>query len=245
MVFSTSLPETGTAAFNPALTDLAVGETVIYRITATLPQATLDDFSITDLLPAGLAPVSAAVVSIGSALSGTTVQPGDPGIVAGQTISFAFGTVVNAGGTDAIGPEDTIVVEVTALVRDIASNVAGALLTNTAATGFVIGGRAGEETDTARSVEVVAPELAVTKTVNHPTGDAGDVFTYTVTIAHAGNSSAPPSTSSSPIRCRRCCNRSRSRRASARQRSTARRCVSPFRSSSSATRRSCSPMSCA
>ena len=61
-VFSTSLPETGNAAFNPAFPDVAVGETVTYRITATLPQATISNFSISDLLPLGLAPVSASVV---------------------------------------------------------------------------------------------------------------------------------------------------------------------------------------
>ena len=73
-------------------------------------------------------------------------------------------------------------------MRDIASNVAGTLLTNTAATGFVIGGRAGQETDT-ELVEVV-PGTRRDEDGELSDGDAGDVFTYTVTIAHAGNSSA-------------------------------------------------------
>ena len=189
-VFSTSLPETGNAAFNPAFPDVAVGETVTYRITATLPQATISNFSISDLLPLGLAPVSASVVSVGSALTGSTLQPGDPGVVAGQTVAFSFGTIVNGGGTEVIGPEDTVVVEVTALVRDIQSNEPGAVLTDTASIGFVIGGRAGTDTATA-SVDVVGPELVVTKAVNHPTGDAGDSFIYTVTISHAATSTGP------------------------------------------------------
>ena len=99
-------------------------------------------------------------------------------------MAFSFGTIVNGGGTEVIGPEDTVVVEVTALVRDIQSNEPGAVLTDTASIGFVIGGRAGTDTATA-SVDVVGPELVVTKAVNHPTGDAGDSFIYTVTISHA------------------------------------------------------------
>ena len=59
-IVATSLSETGTDAFDPALTDLAVGETVTYRLTATLSEGT-QTLVITDTLPAGLGLVSAAV----------------------------------------------------------------------------------------------------------------------------------------------------------------------------------------
>ncbi|HEX2891099.1 isopeptide-forming domain-containing fimbrial protein [Vineibacter terrae] len=189
-VVATSIVQTGTAAFDPSRPDVNIGEEIVYRITATLPQATLNGFTISDLLPAGLVPLGASVVSIGSALSGTTVQPGDPGVIAGQNISFDFGTVVNAGGSPAIGAEDTIVVEVRARVADVGSNFAGATLVNPATMGFAIGGRAGT-TNASAAVDVVEPALSVTKAVDHTTGDAGDAFVYTVTIAHTAGSTGP------------------------------------------------------
>ncbi len=189
-VVATSIVQTGAAAFDPSRPDVNIGEEIVYRVTATLPQATLNNFTISDILPAGLVPLGASVVSIGSALSGSSLQPGDPGVVAGQSISFDFGTVVNAGGTVAIGAEDTIVVEVRARVADVGSNIAGATLVNPATTGFVIGGRAGTA-DASAAVDVVEPALSVTKAVDHTTGDAGDTFTYTVTIAHTAGSTGP------------------------------------------------------
>ena len=39
-------------------------------------------------------------------------------------------------------------------------------------------------------VVVVAPELTIAKTVGGLTGDAGDSFTYTVTVDHAAGSTA-------------------------------------------------------
>lgn len=188
-IIDTDIPQTGSAAFDPALTDLAIGETVTYRIVATLPQTTVNGFAINDLLPAGLEALSATVVSIGSALSGSLLQPGDAGTISGQSISFVFGTIVN-GGSAAIGAEDTIVIEVVARVRDVAGNTAGTALVNATDAVFTIGGRSGEQSASA-TAEVVEPQLVVTKQADHPTGDAGDVFTYTVTIAHSAASSGP------------------------------------------------------
>jgi EAL domain-containing protein (putative c-di-GMP-specific phosphodiesterase class I) len=105
-VVATSLPETGSNFFDPALPDLAAGETVTYRLTATLSEGT-QRLVITDRLPAGLVAEQARLVSVA------------PGIVAGApaialapgTVTFDFGTVVNRGDNAA---GDTVVVEVTA-----------------------------------------------------------------------------------------------------------------------------------
>ncbi|WP_131857226.1 DUF11 domain-containing protein [Bosea sp. BK604] len=188
-VAATDIPQTGNAAFNPALPDLAIGETVTYRIVATLPQTTVNGFAINDLLPAGLEALSASVISVGSALGGSLLQPGDAGTINGQGISFVFGTIVN-GGSAAIGAEDMIVVEVVARVRDIAGNAAGSVLVNASDAVFTIGGRSGEQSAFA-ATDIVEPQLVVIKQADHPTGDAGDPFTYTVTIAHAPASSGP------------------------------------------------------
>jgi fimbrial isopeptide formation D2 family protein/uncharacterized repeat protein (TIGR01451 family) len=183
-IVATGNPDTGTSQFDPTVPDLAVGETLTYRLTITLPQGTTQNLNLADLLPPSLTPLSAQVISIGGGLTA-----GAPVItISGQTVSIAFGDVVN-GSAAAVDANDRIVIEVNAVVADVAGVVAGAQLVNAADTTFTIGGRDGELT-AAAPAELVEPELAITKQVDHTTGDAGDVFTYTVTIQHAAGSTS-------------------------------------------------------
>ena len=183
-IVATSNPDTGSGAFDPTIPDLAVGETLTYRLTITLPQGTTEQLVLSDLLPDAIAPLAARVVSAGSGLTA-----GAPAItISGQAVTLAFGTVVNASPA-AIGIEDTIVVEVDARVIDLAGIDAGAPLVNAAQANFTIGGREGR-LDVTALAELVEPELDIAKQVDRTTGDAGDVFAYTVTIAHAADSTA-------------------------------------------------------
>lgn len=184
-IVATSNPDTGSGAFDPAIPDLAVGETVTYRLTITLPQGTTENLVLSDLLPAALLPLDARVVTVGAGLTA-----GTPTIaINGQAVTLSFGTVTN-GSTAAIGVEDTIVVEVDARVVDLAGLAAGDPLVNAAQAAFTIGGRPGT-LDVTAPAELVEPELDIAKSVDRTTGDAGDLFTYTVTVAHAAGSTAP------------------------------------------------------
>ncbi len=183
-IVATSNPDTGSGEFDPAIPDLAVGETLTYRLTITLPQGVTDNLVLSDLLPAALLPLDARVVTVGSGLTAGTPVIG----INGQAVTLTFGTVVN-GSSATIGAEDTIVVEVDARVVDLAGLGAGAPLVNAAQAAFTIGGRPGT-LDVTAPAELVEPELDIAKSVDRTTGDAGDVFTYTVTISHAADSTA-------------------------------------------------------
>src|SRR5262249_47042427 len=60
-VVASSNPETGSAEFDPALTDLTVGETVTYRVTFTLNEGNFPFLTLTDSLPTGPAGVMSLV----------------------------------------------------------------------------------------------------------------------------------------------------------------------------------------
>ncbi|MBR0649618.1 isopeptide-forming domain-containing fimbrial protein [Roseomonas terrae] len=183
-IVATSNPDTGTGQFNPVLPDLAIGETLTYRLTITLPQGTTENLVLADLLPASLQPLAARLVSVGSGLTA-----GAPLItINGQSIALAFGTVVNGSG-DTVGAEDQITIEIDAQVIDASGISAGDTIINDGGATFTIGGRDGTLQVTAPA-ELVEPVLDIVKQVDVTSGDAGDLFTYTVTITHDATSTA-------------------------------------------------------
>ena len=90
-IIATSLPETGTPGARPCRP--RVGETITYRLAATLSEGT-QTLVIRDSLPAGLEVLSASLVTRRRAAS----RRARPTItIAGQDVTFDFGTVVNTG----------------------------------------------------------------------------------------------------------------------------------------------------
>jgi fimbrial isopeptide formation D2 family protein/uncharacterized repeat protein (TIGR01451 family) len=172
-IVDSSLPET-------TGTDVAVGERITYELTAVLPEGAIDGLIIADLLPAGLRPLSATVVAVGGGITGGALAPGAGGTITGQAVSFAFGDVVNVSGP-AIDDADRIVVRIEAFVVDDPGSVSGTVLTNDGSLTFEINREPGRE-EAVVPVTVVEPMVEITKSVDLPSGDAGDVFTYTVTI---------------------------------------------------------------
>ena len=188
-IVATSLPQTGSSQFNRALPDLAIGETVTYRITATLSEGT-QHLIITDQLPTGLVPLTAHLVDTGAGITGAppTIS------IAGQSVKFDFGTVVNAGNN--VSGDSTVVIEIEAQVANTASNVAGRVLDNVA-TAIVSspsapsapGGTIRDSADAA--AEVVTPALALDKSADTPFAAIGQSVTYTIVLTHAPGSTAP------------------------------------------------------
>jgi fimbrial isopeptide formation D2 family protein/uncharacterized repeat protein (TIGR01451 family) len=183
-IISTSNPDTGSSYFDPSLPDLTIGEKLTYRMVMTLPQGLTQNVSITDLLPAGLTPLEARVVSIGSLTAGT------PAIgISGQTVTVTFGNVTNSSGAT-LDAEDRITIDVDARVKDLPGLVAGNKLTNAAQADFQIGSRTGSLT-AAASAEVVEAKLAIDKQVSPTTVALGETFTYSVILSHEAVSTAP------------------------------------------------------
>ncbi|MCA3151474.1 MAG: isopeptide-forming domain-containing fimbrial protein [Rhodocyclaceae bacterium] len=183
-IISTSNPDTGSNYFDPSLPDLTIGEKLTYRMVITLPQGLTQNVSITDLLPAGLTPLEARVVSTGSLTAGTPVIG-----ISGQTVTVTFGNVTNSTGAP-IGAEDRITIDVDARVKDLPGLVAGNKLTNAAQADFQIGSRSGSLT-AAASAEVVEAKLAIDKQVTPTTVTLGETFTYSVILSHEAASTAP------------------------------------------------------
>jgi fimbrial isopeptide formation D2 family protein/uncharacterized repeat protein (TIGR01451 family) len=183
-IISTSNLDTGSSYFDPSLPDLTIGEKLTYRMVLTLPQGLTQNVSITDLLPAGLTPLEARVVSLGSLTAGTPVIG-----VSGQTVTVTFGNVTNSTGAT-IGAEDRITIDVDARVKDLPTLVAGDKLTNAAQANFTIGSRTGSLT-AAASAEVVEAKLAIDKQVTPTPVTLGETFTYSVILSHEAASTAP------------------------------------------------------
>jgi fimbrial isopeptide formation D2 family protein/uncharacterized repeat protein (TIGR01451 family) len=183
-IISTSNPDTGSSYFDPTLPDLTIGEKLTYRMVMTLPQGLTQNVSITDLLPAGLTPLEARLVSLGSLSAGT------PAIsISGQTVTVTFGNVTNSTGAP-IGAEDRITIDVDARVKDLPGLVAGNKLTNAAQADFKIGDRTSSLI-AAASAEVVEAKLVIDKQVTPTTVTLGETFTYSVILSHEAASTAP------------------------------------------------------
>lgn len=193
-VFATSDAASGSAQHNVAQPDVLIGETVTYRVTATLPEGSTPQVVISDTLPYSngvMQVVSASVISVGSNLSPTTASPA-PTITDVQlsdgindTVSFDFGATTNTadGVSDA---NDQIVVEIVALLRDLPANVNGDALTNTALVQFGPGLNASANA----IVDVVEPQLQIAKTGDVSSGDAGDAVLFTLVVSHTSGSRA-------------------------------------------------------
>lgn len=191
-VFSTGFADTGMGEYDPTLMDLTIGEEVTYRITVTLPEGVTSDALVVDRLPLDgtntqLEAIGASVFSVGASLStsltGTPVLSDASGDGLDDTVSFDFGQVTNApnGSLDA---GDRLVLQVQARLVDTASNVASGVLLKESE--FTFDG--GATTATA-SVEVVEPQLAISKSMALVGSGSGRV-TINIEVNNSGNAPA-------------------------------------------------------
>ena len=194
VVFATSDAASGSAQHNVAQPDVLIGETVTYRVTATLPEGSTPQVVISDTLPYSngvMQVVSASVISVGSNLSPTNASPAptisDAQLADGinDTVSFDFGATTNTADGVSNG-NDQIVVEIVALLRNLPVNVNGDALTNTALVQFGPGLNASANA----IVDVVEPQLQIAKSGDVSSGDAGDAVLFTLVVSHASGSRA-------------------------------------------------------
>ena len=168
------------------LANVVIGEQIQYRLTVQVPFGTVQNFQITDTLPAGMSLVSFDSTSDPDDVCDnnpptTTPTTPDP-TTGGVSITWDFGDCeVNPGDSN------VLTATYTAQVLNVASNVDSTGLTNSA------GYSSDSDTDTFDpiTVNVVEPDLAITKTFTPATDvDAGDTVTITLEVENNGNAPA-------------------------------------------------------
>ncbi len=171
-----------------------IGEEVRYDLLVTLPEGTIQDLVVRDLLPAGLLFSSATVYTADADSDLLTADfggslPAATPAVSGNTISWTFGDVVNTADNSAAN--DKFVIRLVTVVRNVIGNQAGVNLDNSGSlTYFNPTTNAPETINTAPvRISLVEPVLAITKSVAPTAGvDAGDEVIYTIVLQHAAGS---------------------------------------------------------
>ena len=206
-VIATSLAHTGNGRLDPGLADLVVGEVVTYRLVATFNEgsyAAATDATVSDQLPDYLGLVGTPRIVTGGTdgvgmnvdLAGSTVTLLDNVNGDGENDFFQIDFDLNTVAVDPLNPaliHDQIYIEFDARVLDVddgLTNLNGNVLTNTATLVFDPAGAAVVSMASA-DVEIVEPELEVTKTASDPTPNLGDTITYTLVVAHAPGAALP------------------------------------------------------
>jgi len=166
-----------------------IGELVIYEVTMTVQEGETPSAQIVDTMDSGLAfvqvdsvttsaDVTHNAISTGTIPTNTTIGNAVGGM--GNQITFDLGTVVNTNRDN--GVTETIVIRYTAVALNVTGNQSGTNLTNSAVLSWTGGSLPAAS---APNVTVIEPYLGINKTVSPNSGDAGDAFTYTITLTGA------------------------------------------------------------
>jgi len=188
---NTSLTDTGENVGDMLVPDMAIGELIDFNITVIFPEGVTTNAVVVDQLPlvgsgGVMEMISATVDTIGGNI--TTSLAGVAVIVDTDTDTFDdqatldFGTVTNTPD-GMVDTNDQIVITVTARVVDVVENADLDLLTNTST--FTYG--AGEILEDTADVEVVVPELGLTKSMGPM---VNNVVPITLTFTNTGNAPA-------------------------------------------------------
>jgi len=163
-------------------THAVIGELASYTVQITVPQGTTPTEHIVDTLPAGLAYV--ALVGAGITNSDpahvTFTGSANPTVTSnGQTVDFNLGNVTNTNTNSTA--VDTLTLAYQVVVLNVAGNVNGTTLTNSALMSWTGGGSA---TVSAPAVTVIEPKLQTSDAVavGGGGGNPGDPVQYTITL---------------------------------------------------------------
>ncbi len=196
---ATSEATTSDAANPPRAT---IGEIIRYRLVAELPEGTITDLNLRDILPGGLTFLNdgtskAAFISNGggvtsAAVAVTNISGNNPSLAAvpsnlvvsdvpAVTARFNFGTVVNS---DNDADAEFLVVEFNVLVNNSSiagSNDAGENRNNLF---DLYNGNTRLDRSNTVQVRIAEPRVTINKVASPTAGDAGDVITFTVVVSN-------------------------------------------------------------
>ncbi len=165
------------------------------QTTVRVPEGTSPFLNVSFALSYGasgsgvLAVVSSRVVSFGSNVVSSLLSASGAGLSSNallvgdgldDQVVFSFGRVVNAGD-NVLDSGDDIVVEVVALVADVALNANSSSLPSVVSLDCTA---ASCPQQSSASLVVVEPALSVNVSCNATTIDAGDVVSYTAVVRH-------------------------------------------------------------
>ena len=164
---------------------------VQYRVTLAIPQGTIPQSTLTDILSPGLSVLSFDDITADPGLS-TSSPGGFAGVLdaasnnvgnGGSAVELNFGTLTNTSGDK----QAEITVTFTAVVLNTAGNQTGTRLSNVAT--FTDSG--GSVSAQVSPVKVVLPDLHLTEIRSASSAAAGGApITFTVVVAHAIASTA-------------------------------------------------------
>jgi uncharacterized repeat protein (TIGR01451 family)/fimbrial isopeptide formation D2 family protein len=164
-------------------TTVLIGSTVTYTLTVNSSRGTINDLTITDVLPIGMIYNNDAVMTGITSAAPTVSVPNDG--TAPVTITWNLG--------DAIVSISPATIVFTATVANVPSNVGGTLLTNEASLQYSSGANVPQPPINASDSVTIAgePTITTTKSVSPTSGvQAGDTLTYTVRFTNTGGSTA-------------------------------------------------------
>ena len=208
-VYSTSQAHTGDGQHDPSVTDLTIGETVTYALTATFPEGTTPSVSLIDILSTaeGILDIESVSISAGSNLSSDQGAINSLVPILEDTnfdgyidkVTLVFGEVTNNASDSADPRADQLVVYVTARAVNIVENRDGDEICNNGTfsyqedindDGTIDGADPATTIDDCADVELVEPELTIDKAVNNDKPKLAETLTYTLTITNDGVSSS-------------------------------------------------------
>lgn len=184
--------------------EVRIGDIVEYELRLTLPEGTTNSIVLSDVLPQGLQYESTVSVNGDTIAPYVAVPPFTHVDFAGAgvagdatagptTVTWNLGQVINADDNNA-GNNDFVIIyraRVLNLVHPQAANIA---LTNTVSFDYVAGGVAAPTQNTNETIDLVQPDLTVSKTAAPADGDtvldANEIVTYTVDIINTSTAPA-------------------------------------------------------
>ena len=166
-----------------SLTDAVIGEFVTYRVTITVPEATMPGAILTDTLDEELAFVALDSAVLSSGVSITVITT--PVVLNnGRDLLFKLGDITNSNTDNAV--TETITLTYRAIVVNTAASQANDQANNSAR--FTFTGLASPITAAATNVRIIEPQVQIAKSVSVDgagnTGDAGDSFVYTIVLSN-------------------------------------------------------------
>ncbi|MGD8604025.1 MAG: hypothetical protein PVF49_05565, partial [Anaerolineales bacterium] len=187
---------------------VAIGEMLAYEVTITIPEGESPNVILRDTLDQGLAFVSLDGISVSDPngalstdigdqdgdsdsdfddvfLTGTISNVGGGAVNEGRRATFDFGNIINADTDDATA--EAVTLSYTVVVVNSTNNNRGDNRNNAASWIWDVDGGTQTITGSAPNARLVEAQPVVTKVATPDSGDAGDLITFNLTIAHDGN----------------------------------------------------------